>query len=120
MLRLLTVMLCISCSVTLTSFALADTYYVSLAGADSAAGSYAAPWRTIQHGADALKPGDTLNVEAGVYREHIELKNGGTAGMPVTISSQIGAHVIITGADRLRDWKPAADLPAGIYVHDWP
>jgi parallel beta-helix repeat protein len=117
---LLTVfLLCISIGTMLTRGAYADTYYVSPSGNDTAAGSETAPWRTIQHGADALKPGDTLTVEVGVYREHIELKHGGTIASPITISARFGAHVIITGADRLRDWKPAADMPAGIYVHDW-
>ena len=97
----------------------AESFYVSTAGSDKAVGSTAAPWRTIQHGANSLKPGDTLIIAAGIYREHIEMSHGGTAAAPITISSQPGAHVVITGADRLRDWKPAADLPAGVYVRDW-
>ena len=103
----------------LSRAAFSETYFVSVSGNDNGAGTMAAPWRTIQHGADGLKPGDTLVVEAGVYREHIELTHGGSATSPIAITAQKGAHVIITGADRLRDWKRAADLPAGIYVHDW-
>ncbi len=53
------------------------TYYVSENGDDSPAGSKAAPWETIQHAVDQLKPGDTATVLPGTYREKIEFNNSG-------------------------------------------
>ena len=56
----------------------AATYYVSTAGNDSGDGSASAPWHTIQHAADALKPGDTAIIRGGAYRETITLRTSGT------------------------------------------
>ncbi|MBK1877645.1 right-handed parallel beta-helix repeat-containing protein [Pelagicoccus mobilis] len=43
-------------------------YYVSPAGDDSAAGSKESPFGTIQYAAKQLKPGNTLLLREGVYR----------------------------------------------------
>lgn len=78
------------------------------------------PWRTIQHGVDALKPGDTLRVGTGVYREQIEIHHGGTALAPITIEAIHGAHVIVSGADRLAGgWSKVQGAEEGVYTHDW-
>jgi parallel beta-helix repeat protein len=72
-----------------------QTYYVSTGGADGNDGSSAHPWRTIQHGADQLAPGDTLLIAPGVYQEGgITITKGGTAGNPVTLKAN-GAGAII-------------------------
>src|SRR5258708_7784111 len=45
----------------------ATTYFVSTTGADSNSGAFTnAPWRTIQHAANTLVPGDTAQVRGGV------------------------------------------------------
>lgn len=103
----------------------AATYYVSPAGDDGAAGTAAAPWRTLQHAVDALKPGDTVLIGPGIYREAVNVKQGGTEQAPITLAAAPGAHVIVTGADRLADgWTKVASeagQPADpIYAHDWP
>ena len=98
----------------------ANTLYVSLTGSDNASGTAVAPWRTIQHGVDALKPSDTLLIGPGTYRERIEMKQGGTSQTPITIAALPGAHVIVSGADRLQDgWSKVQGAEEGIYVHDW-
>ncbi|MDR3574158.1 MAG: right-handed parallel beta-helix repeat-containing protein [Anaerolineaceae bacterium] len=72
-----------------------QTYYVSTSGSDSSDGSNAHPWLTIQHGADKLKPGDTLLINPGIYKESgIIVSNGGTAAAAVTIKAN-GSGVII-------------------------
>src|SRR5260370_41444689 len=43
------------------------TYYVSPNGNDSAAGTLASPWRTIQKAASTLQPGQTAIGAAGTY-----------------------------------------------------
>jgi len=96
----------------------ADTFYVSLSGKDTADGGATSPLRTVQHGVDLLKPGDTLLIGAGTYRERIEVKQSGAMARPVTIAALPGAHVIVSGADRLNSgWSKVSD--DGIYVHDW-
>jgi hypothetical protein len=54
-------------SLLIGSVALANTLHVSVDGNDSAAGTATAPWRTIQHAADAVAPGDTVIIHAGSY-----------------------------------------------------
>jgi parallel beta-helix repeat protein len=104
----------------LTGAAHADAYYVSLSGNDRASGTVATPWRTIQHGVDALNPGDTLFIGAGTYRERIEIRRGGTARAPITLAAIPGARVIVSGADRLRaGWSKATGAEDGSYVHEW-
>jgi hypothetical protein len=43
------------------------TYYVAPRGNDSGSGSQSRPFRTIQHAADIVNPGDTVIVEDGTY-----------------------------------------------------
>lgn len=99
----------------------AATYYVSTSGSDSAAGSEAAPWRTIQHAADSIKPGDTVLIGPGTYRESIIITRSGTPEAPITISALPGARVVITGADLLKSgWSKAEGLGGAVYGRDWP
>ncbi len=97
----------------------ATVFHVSARGDDAAAGTAEAPWRTLQHAADALKPGDTVLVGPGTYRERIELKRGGTAAAPITLSALPGARVVVSGADLLSDGWSKAEGPNGAYSHDW-
>lgn len=107
---------------TVTAFpscAAAAVYHVALRGSDAGAGTAAAPWRTIQHAVDALKPGDTVVVGPGTYRERIEFKRGGTATAPITLTALPGARVVVSGADLLSDGWSKAEGANGIYSHDW-
>src|SRR6266550_229553 len=54
--------------------------YVAVTGNDANAGTSTAPWRTIQHAADVLSPGDTAIVNDGVY----------TGGEPIVTISRSG------------------------------
>ena len=57
---------------------LPSTFYVAPAGNDKAAGTSAAPWKTLQHAVDAIHPGDIINVESGTY-VGCRIGNSGTA-----------------------------------------
>jgi parallel beta-helix repeat protein len=103
----------------LPSVAQAETYHVSVGGNDAATGTAAAPWRSIQHAVDALKPGDTAVVGSGTYRERIEVKRGGTADAPITLTALPGAHVVVSGADLLPDGWSKVEGTNGAYSHDW-
>jgi hypothetical protein len=55
------------------------TYYVSVSGNDTNAGTLAAPWRTIQHAANTVRAGDTVQVRAGTYNEIVTMVTSGDA-----------------------------------------
>jgi len=68
------------------------TFYVDPAGNDSAAGSSAAPWRTLQKAADTVRAGDLVIVRAGHYAG-LYLTTSGTATDPITFRGEPGAIV---------------------------
>ena len=74
------------------------TYYVSTGGNDTNAGTLAAPWRTIQHAANTVKAGDTVQVEGGTYNEIVTMKTSGnaTAGY-ITFTNYAGQTAILDG-----------------------
>lgn len=77
--------------------ALAADYYVSPRGSDANAGSSGAPWATLQHGADQLRAGDTLNVMPGTYNEKLYINRSGAPGRPITIKSATKHAAVING-----------------------
>lgn len=106
----------------------AATYAVNQAtGDDTADGSRPAPWKTVSRGVRDLKPGDTLTVGPGVYRETVTVTCRGTAAAPITIQAAPGAPVVITGADVVAGWRKCTqEIAAGhrlaeqIYYADIP
>jgi hypothetical protein len=61
------------------AFGQATSFYVSTTGNDSNPGTEAAPWRTVQHAADTVHAGSTVNVRGGVYEELVDIKTSGNA-----------------------------------------
>ena len=55
------------------------TYYVAPTGNDSNSGTIGSPWRTIQHAANTVTAGATVDVRAGTYNEAVTLPNSGSA-----------------------------------------
>ncbi len=75
----------------------AAEYHVSTTGADGAAGTAAAPWRTIQRAANAAVTGDTVLIHGGTYTERVTLENLiGTAQAPITFQNAPGENVVIS------------------------
>lgn len=72
--------------------AAAATYHVSAEGDDAAAGTAAAPWRTLQRAADRVDAGDTVEVAPGRY-QGFELRRSGTKVAPVRFTAAQGAIV---------------------------
>ncbi len=73
------------------------TYYVSPTGADANPGTQQRPWKTLQKGYGQLRPGDTLILMDGTYREApFNFDKGGTAAKPIRIEAAVGATVILT------------------------
>src|SRR5688572_13589961 len=66
--------------------------YVAPTGSDGSAGTSAAPWRTLQHAAGRVAPGDTVIVRAGDYAG-FDLRTDGTAAAPITFRADSGARI---------------------------
>jgi len=85
------------------------TYHVEprhAAASDEGSGATNAPWKTISKAAEALRPGDTVILHAGVYRECVMPASGGTSDAPITYQAAEGEEVVITGADVITGWQP--------------
>ena len=76
-----------------------SSFYVSTAGSDSNPGTQAEPWRTIQHAANTVRAGGTVNVQGGVYEELVTIKASGsaTAGF-ITFQSYPGETAVLDAA----------------------
>ncbi len=92
--------------------ALGKTYYVAPGGSDAAAGTAAAPWKTLQKAANMAVAGDTVRVAAGTYAGmNVYGRPGGTAGAPIRFLADPGVVI---------DRVPGSGLPndgaAGINI----
>ena len=92
---------------TLTMPVLGATYFVdgqSPEASDDHPGTAEVPWKTVSRAAAAeeLRPGDTVVIRAGVYREHVEVKVSGQPGEPITFTAAPGARVVIKGSELVR------------------
>jgi hypothetical protein len=81
------------------------TYYVSPSGSDGAAGTLAAPWKTVAKGIRSLFPGDTLLVRNGTYVERITsvIYRPGTQSNPIRVAAYPGERPIVQGLLWIRD-----------------
>lgn len=62
-------------------------------------------YRSIQAAADAARPGDTVLIDGGIYRETVTVPAmDTTAGEPVRFVAAPGQHPVLTGADRQTGW----------------
>ncbi|HEX8550705.1 MAG TPA: DUF1565 domain-containing protein [Abditibacteriaceae bacterium] len=78
----------------------AATYYVSPKGNDAKPGtSLGAPLRTIQKAVNAAKPGDTILVRGGTYRETVSSPRSGTSNARITIQNYGNEVVTVSGTD---------------------
>src|SRR3954462_1041315 len=74
------------------AFGSAARYFVSPAGNDAAAGTSAAPWKTLQHAANIVAPGDKVTARAGNY-VGFNLTRSGTAAAPIEFDADAGAVI---------------------------
>jgi Ca2+-binding RTX toxin-like protein len=72
-------------------------FFVATTGDDSAAGSTGAPWRTLQHAADSVAPGDSVVVRPGNYTG-FHMETDGTAANPITFQAEPGAVINVRNA----------------------
>ncbi|MFC2089364.1 T9SS type A sorting domain-containing protein [Bacteroidota bacterium] len=96
--------------ISLFSMALgAQNIYVSTNGDDSFEGSLEDPFLTIQKAANMVKPGDTVWIRGGIYRESVSLSTDGLEGQPVVFCAYQGEEVVISGCDLLTGWTEQAN-----------
>ena len=83
--------------------------HVSKTGDDSASGSYAKPYLTINKAASLARPGDTVTIHNGTYREWVKPVRGGTdENKRITYRAAPGEKVIIKGSERITSWTSEA------------
>ena len=85
----------------------ADTFYVSPQGNDSHSGrgpEAAHARKTIQAAVNQLRPGDTLLVRGGIYRETVVFPRSGTAEEPITVKPYQTEKVVVSGCDPISGW----------------
>lgn len=85
-------------------------YHVSENGSDFNPGTEEQPFLTISKAAYIAKPGDTITVHEGVYREWVSPKSGGTKAQPIVYQAAEGENVVITGAEVITDWVRDGDI----------
>ncbi|MEX1113799.1 MAG: right-handed parallel beta-helix repeat-containing protein [Akkermansiaceae bacterium] len=85
----------------------AGEYHVAENGLDSHPGSLEQPFKTITKAASAARPGDTVLIRAGTYRETIIPKHSGEPGKPITFRNYPNEIVTVSGADLIdpNAWK---------------
>ena len=84
-------------------------YYVDINAARSGMGTEQYPFKRIQEAANVALPGDEVLVAPGVYREHVNPIHAGTAEHRITYKSTEPLGAVITGAEKVQDWKALGD-----------
>ncbi|MBO9998277.1 MAG: right-handed parallel beta-helix repeat-containing protein [Cyanobacteria bacterium SID2] len=69
------------------------------AATDRNPGTETRPLRTINEAAKRAKPGDTIRVHAGIYRERVVPQRGGEPERPIVYEAFPGEAVVMRGSD---------------------
>ena len=86
--------------------------------ADTNAGTEESPFKTIQHAAEVVAPGDTVFVMAGKYDERVKLRASGAEGLPITLQAMPRRSAVVGGFDlqanyiRVEGFEITAEKPA--------
>lgn len=90
-----------------TSFVvIAKEHRVSVKGDDKNNGSFGKPFKTINFAAQIVQPGDIVTVHAGIYREWINPKRGGTSDVNrIVFRVAAGEKVEIKCSEVISGWK---------------
>jgi hypothetical protein len=75
--------------------------------------------RAIGEAALLVEPGDTVIIHNGVYREKVVIEKSGLPRKPIKFRAAVGANVVVTGADRITDWRKE-DSDGNIFSTHWP
>lgn len=76
----------------------AQTYYVSNAGDNNQDGlTLQRAWKSLQHAADTVRPGDTVLIAGGKYPGTVYFRTSGKKGKPITFKAIPGEKVVVAG-----------------------
>ncbi len=96
----------------------AAVYFVDgTKGDDCNDGSLERPWKSMGHGLERLRAGDTLCLRQGTYRELVRMKVSGTASSPITLRAYPNELVVLDGGEPefaetpTAAWEP---MPSGM------
>ncbi|PIN88978.1 hypothetical protein COU60_04865, partial [Candidatus Pacearchaeota archaeon CG10_big_fil_rev_8_21_14_0_10_34_76] len=105
------------------------TYYVSTIGNDGNFGTISQPWKTLQHAADVVQPGDTVLVRGGVYRDvgvednrgkiTVRFKSSGLPGQPITFKAYPGEKPVLDGSDVISGWQKCTSQAECANIANW-
>jgi hypothetical protein len=92
------------------------TYYVDGSApnaSDDNPGTQARPFRTIDRAAQVLRPGERVVVAAGVYREWVRPRRGGTSpAAMISYQAAPGAEVVVKGSRGVpHKWQRSGKAP---------
>ena len=107
-----------SSGVLLSGLAWSAEYHVAVAGDDTAAGTQAMPWGTVQRGVDALVAGDSLVVHEGTYVIEGKISvsaKAGTQTQPIVIRAE-GEVTLRDARTELADWAGLFDVRQSSWV----
>jgi parallel beta-helix repeat protein len=95
------------------------TYYVdpaALNATDTNPGTEYAPWKTIARAGKApeLRPGDTVFIKSGVYRECVDITVSGEPGRPIIFKAAPNARVVLKGSEMVRGTWTRLDQQKGV------
>ncbi len=89
-----------------------NAIWVDSNATSSGNGSKSSPYRSITKAFKKVRPGSTVVIRKGLYRELLNLP-GGQKDHPVTIMGMPGERVVISGMKKLSGWK---SVGRGIYM----
>ena len=88
----------------------AKEYHVSTTGFDGNKGSKSKPFKTMSAAAQIARPGDTIIVHEGTYRERVNPPRGGTADdKRIVYQAAPGEKVVIKGSEIIKGWEKVQD-----------
>ena len=95
------------CALPITGLRANREYHVSVHGNDADAGSAESPLKTISAAAQLARPGDTITVHEGTYRERINPPRGGVSeDRRIVYQAAPGEKVEIKGSEVIKGWEP--------------
>jgi len=96
-------------------------YVDAKAGSDNNSGAQSSPLKTVQAAIDKANilnqknTGVKVIVNAGTYRESVNIGNYKTTGATLTLQAAVAGTAVISGSDVLTGWSVAS----GIYTRGW-
>lgn len=79
--------------------------YVNINATRGGNGSKESPFKAINDAAKIAKPGDTVYVAPGIYREYVNPRYAGTEDNRISYISEEPLKAIITGAELVTNWE---------------